>query len=130
MLVRSSFDGLFGFHRGAGLCGVRTEVDRPGRPIVQRAMLALIERCFRTSALSTKSHQPDAKLGSPLKRIQVYVRAEATVLWRILGILAVEQQPECSAKEPAAVAGKRRGNRIGISSQCSLDETTFVSCRI
>jgi len=56
-----------------------------------------------------------------LKRIQVYVRAEATVLWRILGILAVEQQPECSAKEPAAVAGKQRENRIGISGQRALD---------
>jgi len=50
------FDGLLGFHRGAGLRAVRTEVDHPGRTIVQRAMRTLIERCFRTSALSTKSH--------------------------------------------------------------------------
>jgi hypothetical protein len=60
----------------------------------------------------------------------MYVRAEETVLQRVLGILPVTQQRECSAKEPGAVAGKQRGNRIGISSQRSLDETTFVRCRI
>ena len=70
------------------------------------------------------------KIGIALETNSGVRTAEETVLQRVLGILPVEQQRECSAKEPAAVAGKRRGNRIGISSRCSLDETTFVSCRI
>jgi hypothetical protein len=60
----------------------------------------------------------------------MYVRAEETVLQRVLGILPVAQQRGCSTKEPGAVASKQRGERVGISSKCSLDETTFFRCRI